>query len=124
MDSGVCVSCRPDAPVRQQIMTQSVARRRGYDEGGVGWCGSHIRYVSERVIRLVCQTGENNRDIECASPGIADGIAPVEERCCPDRGGDDREMGGCRVGVCVYREGEREPRTIPDEMCVWNGEGE
>ena len=60
----------------------------------------------DRVIRLVGETRENDRDIEGASPRIADGIAPVEEGCRPDRGGDDREMGGCGVVVCVYRGGE------------------
>jgi hypothetical protein len=28
------------------------------------------------------------------------------------------------VRICVYRGGEGEPGTIPDEMCVWEGEGE
>lgn len=33
-------------------------------------------------------------------------------------------MGGFGVGICVYGGGEREPCTIPDEMCVWEGECE
>lgn len=108
-----------------QIIAQSIAHGRRPDEGGVDLCVRVCMvHVSERVIRLVGQTGENNRDVERASPRIADRIAPVEDGCREYGSRDDREMCGFGVGICVYRGGEGEPCTIPDEMCVWEWESE
>lgn len=56
-------------------------------------------------------------------PRIADRISPVKKGCREYGCWDEREMSGGGVGVGVGRGGERQPGTIPDEMCLGEREG-
>ena len=67
---------------------------------------------------------EYDSHIECTAPRIAEGVAPVKEGCREYGGGNGREMGGGGADVGVDRGGDGQPGAIPDEMCVWKGEGE
>ena len=81
--------------------------------------------MTECVICVVCQAGKHDDHIQSPPPRIAEGVAPVEEGCRPDRGGNGCEMGGGGVDVGIYRGGDRQPGEIPDEVRLreWEGEG-
>ena len=72
----------------------------------------------------MCETGGYDDHIEFTAPRLADGVAPIKEGCREYGGGDRREMGGGGMDICVDRGRNGEPSAIPDEMRVWDGEGE
>ena len=80
--------------------------------------------MSESIIRLICRARKNDSHIQGSTPRIANGVAPVKEGGQPDRCGDGGKMGGGGVGIRVYRGGDGQPRAIPDEIRVWEWEGE
>ena len=67
MDSRVCIGCGPHTTAGHQIIAQPKARDRYANERRVDLTMCMV-HVSECIIRLVGKTGENNRDIDPASP--------------------------------------------------------
>jgi hypothetical protein len=72
---------------------------------------------------MMTKTGRYDDDIEFTAPRVADWVPPVKEGCREYSGGDYGEVGGGGVCVCVDRGWDGQPSAIPDEMCVWDGEG-
>ena len=85
--------------------------------------GVHTR-TSECIVHVMGETGGYNGDIEFTAPWIADGVPPVKEGGREYVVGNGREMGGGGVCVGIYRGGEGQPGTIPDEVCLRDREGE